>query len=143
MSVLVAVAPSRASGEDAAVPSALPAALDDGVVAGVSMRRLVEVCGTPCVHSGEAMGIRGDGDGCGALVHHAGHCVGYRWFEYPDFVPGCDAPLTENMVVTREPGLYFPCQFGVRFENNYRVTAHGPAVLFDKSEAIDDYIVDI
>ena len=82
-------------------------------------------------------------DGCGALVHHAGHCVGYRWFEYPDFVPGCDAPLTENRVVTLEPGLYFPGQFGVRFENNYRVTAHGPAVLFDKSEAIDDYIVDI
>ncbi|RIJ44386.1 hypothetical protein DZG00_15945, partial [Clavibacter lycopersici] len=33
------------------VPVVAP--LDDVVVAGVSMRRLVDVCGTPCIHSGD------------------------------------------------------------------------------------------
>ncbi|OUE17841.1 hypothetical protein BFL34_03092 [Clavibacter michiganensis] len=68
MSVLAAVAPPRAGATAPAPAPAAPAVLDDVVVAGVSMRRLVEVCGTPCVHSGEALGIREEGDGCGALV---------------------------------------------------------------------------
>ncbi|CAQ02421.1 hypothetical protein ACR8AL_15265 [Clavibacter sepedonicus] len=109
MSVLVAVAPSRASGEDAAVPSALPAALDDGVVAGVSMRRLVEVCGTPCVHSGEAMGIRGDGDGCGALVVVAVTAVlagadGERVVCVDGHLDGVDARWGEARVLGRGSG---------------------------------------
>ena len=68
MSVLAAVAPPRSDASATASATAAPAVLDDVVVAGVSMRRLVEVCGTPCVHSGEALGMRGDEDGCGALV---------------------------------------------------------------------------
>jgi hypothetical protein len=66
MSAIAAVAPPRPGATATAM--AAPAVLDDVVVAGVSMRRLVEVCGTPCVHSGEALGIRDDADGCGALV---------------------------------------------------------------------------
>ena len=52
-----------------ALPPAAPPALvpDDVVVAGVSVRRLVEVCGTPCVHSGEPGELPGPA-GCGALV---------------------------------------------------------------------------
>ncbi len=57
MSVIAAVAPARLG----ASTTAGPAVLDDVVVAGVSMRRLVEVCGTPCVHSGDAAGIREGG----------------------------------------------------------------------------------
>ncbi|MCJ1712410.1 hypothetical protein MT344_14610 [Clavibacter michiganensis subsp. phaseoli] len=68
MSVLAPVAPPRSDASATASATAAPAVLDDVVVAGVSMRRLVEVCGTPCVHSGEAPGMRGDEDGCGALV---------------------------------------------------------------------------
>ncbi|OUE25622.1 hypothetical protein [Clavibacter michiganensis] len=58
MSVLAAVVPSRAGASAGAAATAARAVLDDVVVAGVSMRRLVEVCGTPCIHSGEGGGIR-------------------------------------------------------------------------------------
>jgi hypothetical protein len=49
-------------------PAPLPVVPDDVVVAGVSVRRLVEVCGTPCVHSGEPGELPGPASACGALV---------------------------------------------------------------------------
>ncbi|MBM7411608.1 hypothetical protein JOE38_001431 [Clavibacter michiganensis] len=110
MSVLAAVAPPRAGagapGTDA--PPA-PAVLDDVVVAGVSMRRLVEVCGTPCVHSGEAMGIREDAAGCGALVVVAVTAVlagagGERVVCVDGHLDGVDARWGEARVLGRASG---------------------------------------
>ncbi|RIJ55954.1 hypothetical protein DZF99_07665, partial [Clavibacter phaseoli] len=100
MSVLAAVAPPRSDAS---------AVLDDVVVAGVSMRRLVEVCGTPCVHSGEAMGIRGDEDGCGALVVVAVTAVlagagGERVVCVDGHLDGVDARWGEARVLGRGSG---------------------------------------
>ncbi|WP_440694919.1 hypothetical protein [Clavibacter nebraskensis] len=87
-----------------------PAApVDDVVVAGVSMRRLVEVCGTPCVHSGDAMGIRGDEDGGGALVVVAVTAVlaapdGERVVCVDGHLDGVDARWGEARVLGRAPG---------------------------------------
>lgn len=105
MSVLAAVAPPRSD----ASATAAPAVLDDVVVAGVSMRRLVEVCGTPCVHSGEAMGIRGDEDGCGALVVVAVTAVlagagGERVVCVDGRLDGVDAQWGEARVLGRGSG---------------------------------------
>ncbi|KDP92294.1 MULTISPECIES: hypothetical protein [Clavibacter] len=105
MSVLAAVAPPRV---DAPAATA-PAALDDVVVAGVSMRRLVEVCGTPCVHSAEAMGIRAGGDGCGALVVVAVTAVlagpvGERVVCVDGHLDGVDARWAEARVLGRAVG---------------------------------------
>jgi hypothetical protein len=49
-------------------PAPMPVVPDDVVIAGVSVRRLVEVCGTPCVHSGEPGELPGPASACGALV---------------------------------------------------------------------------
>ncbi|PPF60785.1 hypothetical protein C5C13_02485 [Clavibacter michiganensis] len=111
MSVIAAVAPPRADAPAATAPAApaAPAALDDVVVAGVSMRRLVEVCGTPCVHSGDAVGIRGDGDGCGALVVVAVTAVlagpvGERVVCVDGHLDGVDARWAEARVLGRADG---------------------------------------
>jgi hypothetical protein len=42
-------------------PEATVATSSDVVVSGISLRRLVEVCGTPCTHSGAAVIPRTDG----------------------------------------------------------------------------------
>ncbi|AJW80539.1 hypothetical protein CmiCFBP2404_02035 [Clavibacter michiganensis subsp. insidiosus] len=108
MSVIAAVATPRAGAATPAVPAA-PAVLDDVVVAGVSMRRLVEVCGTPCVHSNEALGIRDDADGCGALVVVAVTAVlvgpgGERVVCVDGHLDGVDARWSEARVLGRPVG---------------------------------------
>ena len=116
MSVLAAVAPPRADAPPDTAPDTAPETppvLDDVVVAGVSMRRLVEVCGTPCVHSGEAMGIRGGADatGCGALVVVAVTAVlqgpdGERVVCVDGHLDGVDARWGEARVLGRTPGCH-------------------------------------
>jgi Xaa-Pro aminopeptidase len=54
--------------------------------------------------------------------HALGHHVGLEVHDVNDL----DAPLTENMVMTIEPGLYIPeWGFGVRYENTVLVTSNG------------------
>ncbi|MBF4619233.1 hypothetical protein ITJ44_14240 [Clavibacter sp. VKM Ac-2873] len=108
MSVLEAGAPPRVDAPAAAAPAA-PPVIDDVVVAGVSMRRLVDVCGTPCVHSGEAMGIRADASGCGALVVVAVTAVlpgpgGERVVCVDGHLDGVDARWGDARVLGRAPG---------------------------------------
>lgn len=56
--------------------------------------------------------------GYGAYFGHGlGHGVGLDIHEEPRFSPKCDAITKENMVITDEPGIYLPEQFGVRIED--------------------------
>lgn len=49
--------------------------------------------------------------------HGLGHGVGLDIHEEPRFSPKCDVVAKENMVITDEPGIYLPGQFGVRIED--------------------------
>lgn len=49
--------------------------------------------------------------------HGLGHGVGLDIHEEPRFSPKCDVITMENMVITDEPGIYLPGQFGVRIED--------------------------
>lgn len=49
--------------------------------------------------------------------HGLGHGVGLDIHEEPRFSPKCDVITRENMVITDEPGIYLPGQFGVRIED--------------------------
>ena len=56
--------------------------------------------------------------GYGAYFGHGlGHGVGLDIHEEPRFSPKCDVITKENMVITDEPGIYLPRQFGVRIED--------------------------
>lgn len=71
-----------------------------------------------------------DAAGYGAhFTHRTGHGLGMDGHEHPYIVRGNPLRLASGMVFTIEPGIYLPGRFGVRHENNVRVTARGGEVL--------------
>ena len=59
------------------------------------------------------------------LVHSLGHGVGLDIHERPFISYNNDNTLKENMVVTNEPGIYLPGEFGVRIEDTALITKSG------------------
>lgn len=61
----------------------------------------------------------------GAMGHSLGHGVGVDIHEEPNLSPRNDAPLVAGNVVTVEPGVYLPGEFGMRLEDFGVITADG------------------
>ena len=59
------------------------------------------------------------------LVHSLGHGVGLEIHEMPFIHGKNDNTFKTNMVVTNEPGIYVPGQFGVRIEDTVLITKSG------------------
>ena len=57
--------------------------------------------------------------------HGLGHGVGVEIHELPSLNPTSDAVLREGHIVTNEPGIYLPGEFGVRIEDMALITADG------------------
>ena len=71
------------------------------------------------------------------LIHGLGHGVGLEIHEWPYFNNKSDNFLKENMVITDEPGIYIPGNFGIRIEDTVLVTRQEPQVLTEsKKECI-------
>lgn len=51
------------------------------------------------------------------LIHGLGHGVGLEVHEMPNINSKNESFLRENMVVTDEPGIYIPGQYGIRIED--------------------------
>ncbi|MBT5023500.1 aminopeptidase P family protein [Candidatus Woesearchaeota archaeon] len=68
------------------------------------------------------------------FIHNIGHGVGIDVHEAPNvkvkkgLISGGDI-LEQNMVITIEPGLYFPGKYGIRIEDDLLITSRGPKVL--------------
>ena len=60
-----------------------------------------------------------------SLVHALGHGVGLVIHEAPIVSYKNDNTFKENMVVTNEPGIYIPGEFGVRIEDTTLITKSG------------------
>lgn len=56
------------------------------------------------------------------FTHSTGHGVGLEIHEGPTVSYKADCVLKSNMVITNEPGLYLPDEFGVRIEDMYLLT---------------------
>jgi Xaa-Pro aminopeptidase len=68
------------------------------------------------------------------FTHSTGHGVGLEIHEVPRVAAGQKEILQPGMVITIEPGVYFPGKWGVRIEDMVAVTASGSDVLTPTSK---------
>ncbi len=68
------------------------------------------------------------------FTHSTGHGVGLEIHESPRVARGQKELLEPGMVITIEPGVYFPGKWGVRIEDMVAVTANGCEVLTPTSK---------
>lgn len=73
-----------------------------------------------------------------SLVHALGHGVGLEIHESPFFSMYKDLLLKENMIVTNEPGIYIPNEFGIRIEDTVLITKSG---CINLTESEKNYII--
>lgn len=71
-----------------------------------------------------------------AFTHSTGHGVGLEIHESPRVGAGQNTRLQAGMVVTIEPGVYWPGKFGIRIEDMVAVTATGGQVLTPAPKAL-------
>lgn len=64
-----------------------------------------------------------------AFTHALGHGIGLETHEAPSLSPLAEGVLEPGMVVTVEPGLYYPQWGGIRWEHMVAVTEDGHRVL--------------
>lgn len=51
------------------------------------------------------------------FTHALGHSVGLEIHEFPSAAPNVEHPLQNGMIMTVEPGIYLPGEFGIRIED--------------------------
>jgi Xaa-Pro aminopeptidase len=68
------------------------------------------------------------------FTHSTGHGVGLEIHEAPRVAAGQDEILRPGMVITIEPGVYFPGRWGIRIEDMVAVTSSGYDVLTPTSK---------
>ena len=72
-----------------------------------------------------ALKVLEDGSFAGRMGHGLGHGVGIQVHELPNLNAKNDKPLEPGNVVTVEPGIYIPGEFGMRLEDFGVVTKGG------------------
>jgi Xaa-Pro aminopeptidase len=70
------------------------------------------------------------------FTHSIGHGVGLEIHESPRVASGQQEILAPGMIITIEPGVYFPGKWGVRIEDMVAVTAGGCEVLTPTSKEL-------
>jgi Xaa-Pro aminopeptidase len=88
----------------------------------------------------EVIGAKGMGE---RFNHGLGHGIGLDIHESPRLGKTQDRPLEAGMIVTVEPGVYYPGLGGVRIEDDVLITREGHEVLSSLPTAFEDNVVEL
>jgi Xaa-Pro dipeptidase len=69
--------------------------------------------------------------------HRVGHGIGMDGHEWPYLVRGNRTLLEANMTFSDEPGIYIPGEFGLRLEDDMRVTPEGGVMFTPQSKSLE------
>ncbi len=100
--------------------------------------------GTPCreVDAAARRQLEADGFGPGyklpGLPHRTGHGIGLDIHEWPYLVGSDSTPLDVGMCFSNEPMICIPGEFGIRHEDHFYMTEHGPRWFTQPSHSVDD-----
>ncbi|MES2115949.1 MAG: Xaa-Pro peptidase family protein [Pseudomonadota bacterium] len=100
--------------------------------------------GVPCedVDRAARRALEEDGYGPGyklpGLPHRTGHGIGLDIHEWPYLVGGDETALDVGMCFSNEPMICIPGEFGVRHEDHFYMTEHGPQWFTQPAYSIDD-----
>lgn len=86
----------------------------------------------------DVIGTAGYGDNFG---HGLGHGIGLQVHESPRLAVIEEGVLAPGMVITIEPGIYFPGKFGIRIEDDVLVTENGHEVLGTLPKGLEENVV--
>lgn len=71
------------------------------------------------------------------FTHRVGHGIGMDGHEWPYLVRGDTLPLASNMTFSDEPGIYIRGEFGVRLEDDMRITENGAELFTPQSPSLE------
>jgi Xaa-Pro dipeptidase len=72
------------------------------------------------------------------FAHRLGHGLGMDGHEWPYLVRGNTAKLSANVTTSNEPGIYIRGEFGIRLEDDMRVTENGAELFTPQSPSLED-----
>lgn len=72
------------------------------------------------------------------LPHRVGHGTGLDIHEYPYLVRGNETKLAKGMVVSNEPMICMPGEFGIRHEDHFYMTDEGPKWFTEPMHSLED-----
>ena len=112
----------------------------DAQLAAFNAAKLGEPCGDVDIAARDYLTSQGLGPdyqtpGC---PHRTGHGIGLDIHEWPYLVKSDRTPLAVGMTFSNEPMLVLPNEFGIRLEDHFYMTAHGPKWFTEPAHSIDD-----
>ena len=79
----------------------------------------------------------GYGPGFKYFTHRVGHGMGMDGHEWPYLVRGNTTKLVANMTFSDEPGIYLRGEFGIRLEDDMRITETGAELFTPQSTSLE------